>query len=160
MNNLFKFWLYLIALSLLSFLLVKWVYFENILVQHSMAYQKNVTPKGDLTQLFSELGLSNGGLARLRPCEDLERHATRYCTDHSVQLLLSDEHAFMEIEDHELRKMLMLSKHLAGEMEMEDENLRKMLTHVDSCTLVTQYIGRICMQENFKKIFKHFALEK
>jgi len=141
-----KYWLFLLMLCVGSVVFIKCVYSGDMLVEHSLAYQKNLAPQKSLSKLFSALGVTplsqmvpeSGGDIIMNPCFDLEEYTRKYCTPHSMQLLLS-EHIFIE---------------------MEDQLLRKMLLHDDGCEQIAQYIGRVCYQENFKKIFKHFALEK
>lgn len=138
MTNVEKVCIWVFVLTVLSITGIKWANSQEALVEHSMAYQKNKTPQGDLAQLFSELGISNGAMTRLNPCLELEENARRYCTPNSMVVLLS-EHDFVPVED---------------------QLLRKFLNGPQPCDQAAAYIGRVCAMENFKKIFKHYALKK
>jgi len=130
--------MWLAIVSVLSALGVGWANSKDMLVEHSMADQNKVSPQQDLGKLFSELGIEQSGHVRLNPCFDIGELTEKYCSPHSIKRLLS-ENAFIETEEQLLRKMLM------------DDS---------ACEQVSIYIDRICHQENFKKIFKHFALRK
>ncbi len=136
MTNVKKVCIWIFVLTVMSVLGVKWVYSQVPLVEHSVAYQKNIVPQGDLSHLFSELGINYP--IRANPCMDLEGYAEKYCTPHSMTALLS-EHAFVPVED---------------------QLLRKFLKGPQPCAQAAAYIGRVCELNNFKKIFKHFALKK
>ncbi len=142
-----KFWVWVIFFSLISTFGVNWVRSQP---ENSMTYKKpdlrvvssanakNAAPQGDLGALYSELGIEQGKHVRLNPCFDIEELTRKYCTPHSIRLILSDQ----------------------ALVETEEKLLRDMLRHDNACELVALYIGRVCHQENFKKIFKHFALKK
>jgi len=133
-----KFWVWLLILTLPPVWGAKWAYSNDMLVEHSIAYEKNRAPLKDLSGLFSALGIDNGATDRLNPCLELEENTRRYCTPHGLRLLLH-EHTFVPVEDQ------LLNKFLNGK---------------DTCGQVAQYIGQVCELNNFRKIIKHFALEK
>jgi len=138
MKDLFKFWLFLSALCLFSVLFIEWAYSNDMLVEHSLAHQKNAAPMKDLSELFSQLGVTPPEHGSANPCFDLGNYTKKYCTVHSLKALLH-EHAFVSVED---------------------QLLRKFLKSKAPCEQVGEYIGRVCEMNNFKKIIKHFALEK
>ena len=138
MNGLFKFWLFVVVFCLCSALLVKWVYSEDMIVEHSLVYQKNGAPMNDLSELFSQLGVTPPVHGRANPCFDLGNYTKKYCTVHSLKVLLNEQ-PFVSVED---------------------QLLKKFLKSKAPCEQVGEYIGRVCEMNNFKKIFKHFALEK
>jgi len=130
MTTMGKFWLWVIFWFVLSVFGVMWVKSQP---ERSIAYQKNVAPRGDLGKLYSELGIEQGKHVRLNPCFDIEELTRKYCSPHAMQMLL---------------------------VETEDQVLSDLLSYDDPCEQVALHIGRICHQENFKKIFKHFPLKK
>jgi len=130
----FKFWLGLAFCIFLSVWFIKWANSEGMLVEHSMAYEKNQTPQGNLSELFGSMGLSHS----LNPRIDAEENAARYCTQHGLNLLLSEQSLHSE----------------------EEKLIRQFMLSTDMCGNASAYIGRVCKQENFKKIYKHFTLKK
>ena len=148
MTSIAKVWMWLIFFSVLSgYVVVSWVQSQP---ENSITYQKpdlrvvasanakNAAPQGDLGALYSELGIDQGKHVRLNPCFDIEELTRKYCTPHAIQLLLSEQTL----------------------VETEDQLLRDLLLQDFPCEQVALYIGRVCHQGNFKKIFKHFSLEK
>lgn len=133
MTNVEKICIWVFVLTVLSITGIKWVYSQEALVEHSMAYQKNKAPQGDVAQLFSELGISNGAMTRLNPCMELEENALRYCTAGALKRL---------------------SKHdnqSAGS---------KLLSSTGDCALVAKQIYHTCTFKNFEKIYKHFLFKE
>ncbi len=137
MTNVEKVCIWVFVLTVMSITGIKWVYSQEALVEHSIAYQKNKAPQRDLNQLFTELGISYP--IRANPCFDIEEFTRKYCTVHAMKLVVDklDTESNTEVQ-------------LYLEMSLMD----------DGCEQAALYIGRVCKQENFIKIFKHFALKK
>ena len=129
MTNVEKVCIWVFVLIVLTITGIKWANSQEALVEDSMAYQKNVVPPGDLAQLFSELGISNGAMTRLNPCMELEENALRYCTTGALKRL---------------------SKH------DNQSDGSKLLLSTGECDLVAKQIYHTCTFKNLEKIYNHF----
>ena len=137
MTALIKYWLLISFFVLSSLFFASRAFPDNLFSKHSAAYEKNKAPQGDLEELFRQLGAVYP--MRGNPCFDLEEYTRKWCTPHALSLLLS-ERIFVPVEDQLIRKFL------------QDRH--------SSCDHTALYIGRVCALENFKKIFKHFAIKE
>jgi len=133
MSALIKFWIYISLFAIFSAQLVIHAYAQEMIIEPSLSPAKNNPSTGNLGRLFEETGISHP--ARMNPCFDLSGHASKYCTPNSIHLLTEDPEV----------------------SEMSKDFLEKVLEKKNACELVSDYIGRLCHQENFKKIFKHFS---
>ena len=128
--------------SITFFLLTKWADSGEPLIQDSLAEDPQVVTKveplaGSLSELFHDLGVQPAANGISNPCFDLENYSEKYCTVHGVNLVLASHYL----------------------VKMDELLLNEMLRHQDPCHQISTYIGRICEQQNFLKIFKHFAIK-
>ena len=130
MRNIIKFWIFVILWAILSVLFINLVNAEEMLVEPSISLERNVASPGGLSALFSELGIKYP--TRANPCFDLEEYTEKYCTVRSIRDLIE------------------------GSGFTDTEFLKRGLNLKDPCEQIALYIGRVCYQENFKKIYKHF----
>lgn len=88
--------------------------------------------------LFLHLGVGPSQNGILNPCMEIEDYSNKWCSKHAIKLILDKENF----------------------VDMEKQLLKGMLQHDNACEQVSLYLGRVCEQENFLKIFNHFALRK
>lgn len=128
-----KFWIIVFLLTAFSVQFVRFATALEPLIEPSLSDGKNNRSPASLSRLFEDIGVSHP--ARMNPCFDLEEHTLKYCTPHSIHKLSEDP----EIPEK-------YRAYLKGVVEREN-----------SCDLISAYIGRLCYQENFNRLFKHFS---
>lgn len=135
MSNTFKIflgWLFLFALF--SLLLIYSAQAQEGLIEHSIASGKDNASSKDLSSLFEKLGIHEKTRSA-NPCIDAEEYTRKWCSKRALQTI-TNKHPFESSE----RKFF--------------EDVQKTDT---PCEHIAMYIGRVCEQENFRKIMNHFA---
>jgi len=104
------------------------------LVESSISELKEDNPKDSIGRLYKDMGFHYP--TAINPCLDLENDTRRYCSPNALRFLLDKPDRVFG--------------------PLEDKIYRSFLNDPAPCESVALYIGRVCKQENFWKILKHF----
>jgi hypothetical protein len=127
-----RYWIFIILFCVFSLWFVYSVNAQEMLIAPSIAKESSTKSP---SELFWQMGVAHD---RENPCDKIKKYTKKYCSINGIKVLLARNPV----------------------NELESNIYLRIINSADPCEGIARHIWKVCAQENFKKIIKHFLFIK